>query len=148
MAIHQDCAEVLSIENSCFEFPWSKEEFFSNLEEDNCVGMVAEKNHQIVGFMVYELGKTVINLLNFAVAPEYRRQGIGRQMAELLIAKLYAVKRSTRIAMKVGEKNLAAQLFFRACGFKAVNVFHNIFQDTPEDAYLMVLRKKLLCSAR
>ena len=38
------------------------------------------------------------------------------------------------------ETNLAAQLFFRSSGFRAVSVLREFYEDTPEDAYLMQYR--------
>ena len=35
---------------------------------------------------------------------------------------------------------MAAQLFFRANGFRAVSVLRHYYEDTPEDAYLMQYR--------
>jgi len=90
----------------------------------------------VVGFMIYELHKTRLHVLNFAVNPELRRRGIGRQMIDKLIGKLSSQRR-TRISLEVRETNLAAQVFFRSSGFKATNVLHDFYDDSPEDAYLM-----------
>jgi ribosomal-protein-alanine N-acetyltransferase len=42
--------------------------------------------------------------------------------------------------LEVRETNLAAQLFFKSMGFKAITVLHEFYEDTPEDAYLMQFR--------
>ena len=42
--------------------------------------------------------------------------------------------------LEVRETNLDAQLFFRAQGFRAVNVLRDFYEDTTEDAYLMQYR--------
>ena len=101
--------------------------------------MVAEHDDRVVGFMIYELHKTRIHVLNFAVADGYRRRGVGSQMIAKLIAKLSPQRRS-RIVLEVRETNLAAQLFFRENGFRAVSVLRSYYADTPEDAYLMQYR--------
>ena len=44
------------------------------------------------------------------------------------------------MTLEVRETNLAAQLFFRSLGFRAVNVLRNYYDDTPEDAYVMQYR--------
>jgi ribosomal-protein-alanine N-acetyltransferase len=137
--IRRDMPEVLTIEEDSFEFPWSEEEFLRCLRQRNCIGMVAEHDERVVGFMIYELNKTRIHVLNFAVARDHRRLGVGRQMISKLIAKLSSQRR-TRVTLEVRERNLPAQLFFRAGGFRAVSVLRNFYQDTPEDAYLMQCR--------
>lgn len=134
--IRRDMAEVLDIERAAFEFPWFEEEFIRCLRQRNCIGMVAEHAERVVGFMIYELHKTRLHILNFAVAADVRRRGIGHQMIDKLIGKLSSQRR-TRISLEVRETNLAAQVFFRASGFKATSVLHEFYDDSPEDAYLM-----------
>lgn len=137
--IRRDMAEVLEIEQASFEFPWSEEDFIHCLRQRNCIGMVAEHDDRVVGFMIYELHKNRIHVLNFAVSAEGRRRGVGVQMNHKLVSKLSAGRR-TRITLQVRETNLAAQLFFRQCGYRAVSVLRAYYEDTPEDAYLMQFR--------
>ncbi|TWU29920.1 ribosomal protein S18-alanine N-acetyltransferase [Bythopirellula polymerisocia] len=134
--IRRDMPEVLSIERESFEFPWFEEDFIRCLRQRNCIGMVAEQGERVVGFMIYELHKTRLHILNFAVAGGMRMRGIGRQMAEKLEGKLSSQRR-TRITLEVRETNLTAQLFFKQVGFKATNVLRSYYEDSPEDAYVM-----------
>ena len=137
--IRRDMGEVLDIERESFEFPWLEDDFVRCLRQRNCIGMVAEHEDRIVGFMIYELHKSRIHVLNFAVAVDGRRQGVGSQMLAKLTAKLSSQRRS-RIVLEVRETNLAAQLFFRENGFRAVSVLRAYYEDSPEDAYLMQFR--------
>lgn len=137
--IRRDMPEVLDIEGSCFEFPWSEDDFIRCLRQRNCIGMVADCDDQVVGFMIYELHKTRLHILNFAVHREHRRVGVGERMVEKLTAKLSSGRRS-RILLEVRETNLDAQLFFRNQGFRAVSVLRDFYEDTTEDAYLMQYR--------
>jgi ribosomal-protein-alanine N-acetyltransferase len=134
--IRRDMPEVLRIEREAFEFPWSDEDFTRCLRQRNCIGMVAEYADSVVAFMIYELHRTRLHMLNFAVLRSHRRLGIGSQMLEKLVAKL-APERRERIVLEVRETNLPAQLFFRSLGFRAVSVLKDFYQDTAEDAYLM-----------
>ena len=134
--IRRDMAEVLEIERASFQFAWTEEDFLCCLRQRNCIGMVAEHNHRIVGFMIYELHKSKLRILHFAVAPWARRQGVGRQMVHRLVEKL-SQQRRKEIVLDVRETNLCAQLFFREQGFRAVGVLKNHYDDTTEDAYAM-----------
>ncbi len=136
--IRRDMPEVLDIERQSFEFSWTEEDFLCCLRQRNCIGMVAEYNHRIVGFMIYELHKAKLHVLNFAVDPEFRRQAIGAQMIEKLVDKL-SQQRRQEIVLEVRESNLSAQLFFKKMGFKAVLVLRSHYDDTDEDAYVMRL---------
>lgn len=134
--IRRDMPEVLDIEHQSFEFAWCEEDFLCCLRQRNCIGMVAEYNHRIVGFMIYELHKAKLHVLNFAVDPEFRRQAVGMQMIEKLVDKL-SQQRRQEIVLEVRESNLAAQLFFKKMGFKAVLVLRSHYDDTDEDGYVM-----------
>ena len=125
--IRRDMPEVLHIERESFEFPWVDDDFIRCLRQRNCIGMVAEHEDRVVGFMIYELHKTRIHVLNFAVSGLYRRRGVGSQMVAKLIAKL-SVQRRSRIVLEVRETNLAAQLFFRENGFRAVSVLRKFLR--------------------
>jgi ribosomal-protein-alanine N-acetyltransferase len=135
--IRRDMPEVLGIEHASFEQPWCEEEFLRVLRQRNCIGMVAEQGERIVGFMIYELHRNRIHVLDFAVHADFRRQGVGRQMIAKLVGKLSAQRRN-RIALMIRETNVPAQHFYKATGFRAVEVVREHFADTGEDAYGMV----------
>jgi ribosomal-protein-alanine N-acetyltransferase len=92
--------------------------------------MVAEHNERVVGFMIYELHKNRLHILNFAVHEQMRRRRIGTQMVRKLASKL-SCERRNRLMLEIRETNLSAQLFFR-CFPISVRAFYD---DTPEDAY-------------
>ena len=137
--IRGDMSKVLDIENRSFEHPWCEEEFLSFLTQRNCIGMVAENNdyREVMGFMFYELHKGELRIANFAVDPNYRRQGGGIIMLDKLKGKLYRQRRE-ELTLDIRESNLEGQLFFKSQGFKAMSVLRNYYEDTTEDAYNMV----------
>ncbi len=134
--IRRDMPEVLAIEHASFEYPWCEEEFLRVLRQRNCIGMVAEHGERIVGFMIYELHRNKIQVLDFATHHDFRRQGVGRQMIAKLVGKL-STQRRNRISLHVRETNLSSQLFFRVMGFRASEVVREHYADTGEDAYAM-----------
>lgn len=137
--IRRDMPEVLTIEGRSFEFPWSEEDFVRCLRQRNCIGMVAEHHERVVGFMIYELHRNRLHILNFAVHAEFRRRHVGEQMVRKLVSKL-SPQRRNKIMLEVRETNLPAQLFFRDMGFKAISLLKDFYEDTTEDAYLMQYR--------
>lgn len=127
--IRRDMPDVLRIEQQSFEHPWTEDDFLHHLRQRNCIGMVATHGsadvpaheHEIVGSMIYELHKSHLHILNFAVAPAFQRKQVGRQMVARLIDKLHQQRR-TRLQLVVRESNLIGQQFFKACGFRAVGM--------------------------
>jgi ribosomal protein S18 acetylase RimI-like enzyme len=134
--------------------------FLKVFQSGDAAGWIAEKDGCVVGFLVYTVtapptgsengsGATTwrqgatknvvtttapcVNLLNIVIGPEWRRQGIGRSMLEILNQGLWRTARSVQIL--VPETNLTLQLFLRAVGYKATRVVRDGFET--EDAYLM-----------
>ncbi|MBX9585474.1 MAG: GNAT family N-acetyltransferase [Gemmataceae bacterium] len=153
--IRRDLPDVLLAERASFEFPWTEDDFLRCLRQRNCIGMVAETDDppgfppaahpwahggsRAVGFMIYELHKTRLHILNFAVHPYARGAGIGGQMVGKLVHKL-TTHRRLKITLAVRERNLAAQTFFRRHDFRATRVLRNYYEDSGEDAFQMEYR--------
>lgn len=134
--IRRDMPEVMEIENRCCQFPWTEEDFLTCFRERNTIRTVYESSQGLIhGFMIYELHKSILKILNFAVAPEVQGTGVGCAMVERLIDKLSQQKRRL-IECEIRESNLKAQKFFSGRGFKAVQVLRRHYEETTEDAYL------------
>lgn len=144
--IRRDMPEVLQIERKSFETAWTDEDFLCCLRQRNCMGMVAQMipDGRIVGFFIFEEHKTKFHFLNFAVHPDFRRQGVGSKMVSKLQDKVTHDGKKSEILLDVRESDLGAQLFFRKFGFRAVKVVRHHYEDTDEDAYIMQFRPDAL----
>lgn len=140
MLIKKDLPEILTIENACYEDPWTKDEFIRVWKNTSCMGYVAlNKTGSIVGYMIYELCPTHLQLLNLTVMSIYHREHVGRQLVQMMISKL-TYQRRKQITVYVKESNLAAQLFFKSLGFKAIS----ILTENSEDFYLFEYKLPLV----
>ena len=138
--IRRHMPDMLAIERASFEFPWAEHDFIVELSHRNVIGMsavAADDESRMLGFMIYELFRDRLVVRNFAVHPEHRRRGVGTAMVDKLASKLSPHRRD-HIELHVRETNLAAQLFFRSRGFRAVSLVCGFYkQDSTEDAYRM-----------
>lgn len=132
--IRRDLREILAIEDRCFEYPWSEEVFLGHMRHRDCVVLVADNEAGVLGYCMYYLHRNAIEIANLAVHPGYRFQGVGRRFLYQLQKGLHPNKRS-RLFSVIWERNVDAQLFFRACGFKCRKVLSNHWLDTGDDAY-------------
>lgn len=119
--IRCDFPHVVAIDAHSVGGPWPEDEFARCLRQRNCIGMVAERADQILAFMIYQLWREHLTLLNFAVRPDVRNQGVGRLLLDKLKYKVCSHRRRHVIAA-VREDNDAMHLFLRANGFKAYEV--------------------------
>ena len=141
--IRRDMPEVLATETQSFPSPWSEDDFIRCLRQRNCIGMVAEHDEKIIGFMLYELHKARLHVLNLAVHPEFRRRGVGVRFIDKLKGKLSIdTGRRQRLVLPVADYNLPAQLFCRACRLRATHISEQYFSTTGDyldrdiDAYI------------
>ena len=136
----RDLPQVLAIEQTCFEFPWTEEEFRQCLQHHpNCLGIVAEHEGRVVGFAIYETPKSRIFITNIAVDPEFQRHNVARQMVQKLVERMIYQRRH-KIVIEIRETNLSALLCFRALGFRASTVLKNFYEDQSEDTYVLQYR--------
>ncbi len=131
--VSSDLPEILRIEQESTLDPWDQNEFLVHLQEHHCIGMVAEHDRKIVGYMIYELYPRSLDLLNFVVAPASRRSAVGTRMMDHLTRKLGP--RRNALTVTVRETSLPAQLFLRSQEFHCVSVIKDYYADTNEDAY-------------
>lgn len=141
--IRRDLDFVMAIEKEAFgQYAWSQGEFLIALRQRNCIGMVAERNEEVVGYMVYELHKHRIELLNFAVRGRSQRLGVGTAMVDKLKSKLVYQRRKS-IVLELRERNLDGQLFFRKAGFRCTGILYGWYADYEDStAYQMEYRAK------
>lgn len=97
-------------------------------------------NHDLVlGMAVYGLADHAYRILILAVLPECRRQKIATALIGNILHSMARSNRS-RTETYVRDSSLAAQLFFRAVGFRATSIKSGMFEDPDEDGFRFVRR--------
>jgi ribosomal-protein-alanine N-acetyltransferase len=94
---------------------------------------VSIRGIRVAGFLVARmLVKGETELLNLAVAPEFRRQGVGRKLVESLLTESPGV-----IYLEVRESNRAARKFYKHLGFQEVSSRFGYYAEPSEAAIVM-----------
>jgi ribosomal protein S18 acetylase RimI-like enzyme len=92
--VQRDLDDVLRIERESFNHAWNAQDFREAMKCTSIIGMVADlqtkTSHQIVGYMLYEVRKQSVKLINLAVDAKHRRTGAGRAMLLKITDKLRA----------------------------------------------------------
>lgn len=130
--IRRDMPGVMAIENGSFDFPWEEAEFADCLKSRSVIGLVCEREDTVVGFIVYELAKGMLYVVNMAVHPAFRHEGVGSQMLKKLFGKL--CEKRPDIVIDVREENLECQLFLKANDFNCREILKDHY-DNGESAY-------------
>lgn len=132
-----DLSQVIVIERASFSLPWSEGSFRSDLTSNTAARLlVAEQASRVIGYVGYWMIVDEAHVSTLAVAPDDRRQGIGRAL--LRAAWTSAVAEGAReMTLEVRASNHAAQELYRGIGFLEVGRRRRYYQDNQEDAVLM-----------
>lgn len=96
--------------------------------------VVAEREGELAGFAVLRgLGEGEWELLNLAVAGEWRRRGVGRELVEALPAG--------RVFLEVRESNAGARGLYESSGFRVVGKRRGYYAGPVEDGIVMEREK-------
>jgi ribosomal-protein-alanine N-acetyltransferase len=97
---------------------------------------VATGRGGVLGFLASRRAGDEIEILNLAVLPQFRRQGLGRQLVDA--ALLEARERGAKSAhLEVRSSNQQAIGFYSVCGFRVSGRRKRYYRDPVEDALLM-----------
>ena len=134
-------SQVALLERLCFSDPWTPEQIRAQRTGEGHVFLVAETAGLVAGYisLMYVLDEGYIG--NVAVAPEFRRQGLGRMLTEAMAARARALDLAF-LTLEVRESNLPARQLYAECGFQPVGLRPNYYEKPRENAILMTLELK------
>jgi [ribosomal protein S18]-alanine N-acetyltransferase len=132
---YSDLPAVAAIERRAFPTPWSIAMFVLELSKPTSLCLAAVRDGALVGYTVCSRYDTVWHVMNIAVAPEARRQGI----ASALLRELYARAGDDRaqFTLEVRRSNHAALDLYQRDGFRVAGMRRRYYQDNGEDALIM-----------
>lgn len=131
----EDINQLLDIEHYCYDDPWPREAFEEEIGNGIAgIGMVAEDDGIIVGFITGLTMAQELQVHNIAVHPDYQGRGIGRQLMEAVDA-LGRAGDYKRISLEVRQDNDIACKLYMSLGFKAVGARKD-FYGPGQDASL------------
>ena len=131
--------QIAELEKVCFNDPWSESSIASELGNRLSLWLVAVDGDRVVGYVGSQsvLGET--DMMNIAVAPDYRRQGIAEKLVTELISGLRQ-KGNHSLMLEVRVSNTSARQLYDKLGFEQVGLRKNYYRNPKEDA--MILRKE------
>ena len=138
--ILEDVPQVAAIERLCFSAPWNENMIISSWESRLSCWLVAELDNCVVGYVGSEAVLDSADMMNIAVAPEYRKRGIAEALIRALVECLQ--KRDILfLLLEVRVSNMPAIALYNKLGFEQVGCRPKYYSNPREDA--LVLRKEL-----
>ena len=135
-------AQVAELEKLCFSAPWSENAVRGELTNPLSLWLVAVDGDTVAGYIGSQSVIGEADMMNVAVSPSYRRQGIAEMLVVSLVEKLTAQEVSS-LTLEVRASNEPAIALYEKLSFVQVGRRPNYYTKPKEDA--LILRKEWRC---
>lgn len=120
----QDFAQFEAIHSQ--EFPntyYSAKTIVEKLHHSANQLVILQENHTVKGYAYFEMDDTLhsTHLEFIAIAPEYRGQGLGKQLLNEVLTLIFANATITQVTLTVNNTNTEANRLYYQTGFQKVN---------------------------
>lgn len=133
-------APIAELEKLCFSDPWSERSVASELDNPLSLWLVAVEQGQVAGYVGSQSVLDSADMMNLAVAPDYRGRGIATELVNTLTENLKE-KNIQSLLLEVRVSNTPAISLYKKLGFQEVGRRPRYYEKPREDA--LILRKEL-----
>ena len=131
--------QIALLERECFADPWSQQSIASELHNPLSLWLVAQEGQTLLGYVGSQTCLYETDMMNIAVFPASRRQGVARALIEALVSALRQ-RGSKQLTLEVRASNGPARQLYESLGFLQVGLRKNYYRNPKEDA--LILRKE------
>lgn len=135
-----DIDEIVSIENSSFPAPWSRDIFMRELQIPVSQSLVAKKhknqNMEIEGYLIYWIIAGEVQIHKIAVKKEMRNSGVATKLIGEMV-RLSRQEGARVCTLEVGQSNEIAKKLYEKCGFVITEVRKGYYRESGDDALIM-----------
>ena len=132
-------AQIAELEKICFSDPWSEKSIASELDNKLALWMVAAEGDTVSGYIGSQTVIDETDMMNVAVHPDFRRQGIAEALVNALVEHLKTIG-SHCLTLEVRASNTPAIALYEKLGFAEIGRRKNYYRNPREDA--LILRKE------
>ena len=135
------CRELLpqaaALEALCFPEPWSESALGFLLTEEATGVAALDDGGTLIGYGGMLFAPDEGQILNLAVAPGHRRQGVGSQILSALLSAA-AERRLSSVSLEVRVSNFPAVALYEHSGFAIAGRRSRFYKHPVEDAFVMI----------
>jgi [ribosomal protein S18]-alanine N-acetyltransferase len=134
----RDLSAIEEIEKRSYPTPWSRAMFAGELAKPSsiCIGADDAETRALAGYLIISRYVDAWHVMNVAVAPEHRRNGIARTLLERLF-ELTGGDERRGYTLEVRVSNSDAIRLYERLGFVARGIRRGYYTDNREDALIM-----------
>ena len=132
-------SQIAELEKICFSDPWSANSIASELENKLAHWLVALEGETVAGYIGSQTVMGETDMMNVAVHPDFRRNGIAQALVSCLVEDL-KIMESHCLTLEVRASNAPAITLYEKLGFAQIGRRKNYYRNPREDA--LILRKE------
>ena len=131
--------EVAALERVCFPDPWSRSMLAEELDNALSAFLVAlDETGAVAGYAGLQVILDEGYILNIAVRPDCRRQGVAGQLIQVFL-DFAKGNQLAFLTLEVRASNYPAIALYGSRGFRGVGRRKNYYEHPKEDAVIMTL---------
>ena len=137
---NKDVEQVVSLEQSLFHSPWTKEQFLYELNDNPFAKIFVVKiGDEVIGYIDYMITFNSATISKIAIKSEYQKNGLGSKLMEYMMDDLNSLGYGEieTITLEVRISNIKAISLYKKFGFKEVNVKKNYYIDKEDALYML-----------
>ena len=136
---HSHVAQVAKLEALCFSDPWSERSVAGELDNPLSTWLVYADGDHVLGYVGSQTVMGETDMMNVAVHPDARGQGIATRLILALVEDLKK-QGSHCLTLEVRASNQNAISLYQKLGFLQIGRRPNYYRNPKEDA--LILRKE------
>ena len=135
----RDLTAIEEIERRSYATPWSRSMFAGELAKPTsiCLGAFDGDGDGLLGYAIVSRYVDAWHVMNIAVAPAYRRQGVATTLLERLFELTAGQGGRRGYTLEVRVSNASAIKLYERAGFRARGIRRGYYTDNREDALIM-----------
>lgn len=138
--VEKDIDAIVNLEKQIFTSAWTKDHFRYELTKNPFSNnLVLEKEATIIGYIGFWLLGDQTQITTLGICPTEQGRGYAKVLMDACI-RATEEQGYTIITLEVRVSNVVAITLYQRYGFEIVTTRKNYYQDTNEDAYLMLKR--------
>lgn len=145
-ATEADIASLLALERLCFTRPWGHLSFLAELAAETGYNYTAREkcegtDNRLAAYLFFRVIADEMQILRIAVAPDWRRQGVGGQILSTGLQKALEAGAGACF-LEVRPSNIPAVALYNRLGFRCVGQRPGYYPETGEDALILMKNLK------